>query len=360
MDAAIDTGDTAWMLDGDRAGAADDTGARPLLRRPRALEEHAQHVHDVRSPRSPSRRSPGPRSATRSPSTATGGFIGGLDHAFLQRRRASSRARGTTIPHLRLLRLPGDLLHHHHGPGLGRGGRADALRPVPGLQRRSGRCSSTRSSRTGPSAAAGCSRTAPSTSPAASRSRWRSGFSALAAALVVGARKDYGRQALLPHNAVYVLLGAGLLWFGWFGFNGGSGLLTGDRVSVLAFVNTLLCPGLRAGRRGSCSTCSAVAQGDRDRRGDGDHRRLRRHHPRRPATSAPAWAMALGVARRAAQLRDHRVAPAHAGRRDARRARRPRRRAGSPGSSSSASSRRSRWNGDRPTASSTATPAQLW
>jgi Amt family ammonium transporter len=68
-----------------------------------------------------------------------------------------------------------------------------------------------------------------------------SGFSALAAALVVGARKDYGRQALLPHNAVYVLLGAGLLWFGWFGFNGGSGLSTGHS-SVLAFTNTLLTP----------------------------------------------------------------------------------------------------------------------
>jgi ammonium transporter, Amt family len=68
-----------------------------------------------------------------------------------------------------------------------------------------------------------------------------SGFSALAAALVVGGRKDYGRQALLPHNAVYVLIGAGLLWFGWFGFNGGSGFSTGQP-GVLAFTNTLLCP----------------------------------------------------------------------------------------------------------------------
>jgi ammonium transporter, Amt family len=68
-----------------------------------------------------------------------------------------------------------------------------------------------------------------------------SGFSAFAAAIVVGARKDYGHQALLPHNALFVLLGAGLLWFGWFGFNGGSGFSTGN-ASVLAFVNTLLAP----------------------------------------------------------------------------------------------------------------------
>jgi Amt family ammonium transporter len=68
-----------------------------------------------------------------------------------------------------------------------------------------------------------------------------SGFSALAAALVVRARKDYGRQALLPHNAIYVLLGAGLLWFGWFGFNGGSSFAAGE-VGALAFTNTLLAP----------------------------------------------------------------------------------------------------------------------
>src|SRR4051794_38594153 len=67
-----------------------------------------------------------------------------------------------------------------------------------------------------------------------------SGFSAFAAAIVVGARKDYGRQAVLPHNSVYVLIGAGLLWFGWFGFNGGSGLTASG--ATLAFTNTLLAP----------------------------------------------------------------------------------------------------------------------
>ena len=67
------------------------------------------------------------------------------------------------------------------------------------------------------------------------------GFSALAAAQVVGARKDNGCLALLPHNAVYVLVGAGLLWFGWFGFNGVSGI-GANAAGALAFVNTLLTP----------------------------------------------------------------------------------------------------------------------
>src|SRR5512145_890318 len=42
---------------------------------------------------------------------------------------------------------------------------------------------------------------------------------ALVAAFLIGQRKDYARQAILPHNVPFVLLGAGLLWFGWFGFN---------------------------------------------------------------------------------------------------------------------------------------------
>jgi Amt family ammonium transporter len=67
------------------------------------------------------------------------------------------------------------------------------------------------------------------------------GVSALVAALVLGARKDYGRQAILPHNVPFVLLGAGLLWFGWFGFNGGSAL-GANELAALAFTNTFLAP----------------------------------------------------------------------------------------------------------------------
>jgi Amt family ammonium transporter len=67
------------------------------------------------------------------------------------------------------------------------------------------------------------------------------GISAVVAATVLGVRKDYGRQAILPHNVPFVLLGAGLLWFGWFGFNGGSALAANELAS-LAFANTALAP----------------------------------------------------------------------------------------------------------------------
>src|SRR5688500_8533336 len=64
---------------------------------------------------------------------------------------------------------------------------------------------------------------------------------ALVAAVVVGPRKDYGRHAILPHNVPFTLLGAGLLWFGWFGFNAGSAL-GATPTGALAFVNTMLAP----------------------------------------------------------------------------------------------------------------------
>src|SRR3954467_9565457 len=54
-----------------------------------------------------------------------------------------------------------------------------------------------------------------------------SGVSALVAALVLGRRRGYGRDALEPHDATMTILGAALLWFGWFGFNAGSALTSG-------------------------------------------------------------------------------------------------------------------------------------
>jgi Amt family ammonium transporter len=67
------------------------------------------------------------------------------------------------------------------------------------------------------------------------------GAAALVAALVVGRRSDYGHASILPHNIPTVLLGAGLLWFGWFGFNAGSALVAGP-IAGLAFVTTMLAP----------------------------------------------------------------------------------------------------------------------
>jgi Amt family ammonium transporter len=67
------------------------------------------------------------------------------------------------------------------------------------------------------------------------------GVAALVAALVVGRRKDFKSSALMPHNVPFVLLGAGLLWFGWFGFNAGSALAASPS-AALAFTTTMLAP----------------------------------------------------------------------------------------------------------------------
>jgi ammonium transporter, Amt family len=66
-----------------------------------------------------------------------------------------------------------------------------------------------------------------------------SGMSALALALVLGPRIGFKKDAMRPHNLPFVLLGCGLLWFGWFGFNAGSALAANGMASAV-FLNTLV------------------------------------------------------------------------------------------------------------------------
>ena len=83
------------------------------------------------------------------------------------------------------------------------------------------------------------------------------GVAALVAALVVGRRKDFKSSALMPHNVPFVLLGAGVLWFGWFGFNAGSALTAGTS-AALAFTTTMLAP---AGTLVVWTVLDAIRQG---------------------------------------------------------------------------------------------------
>ncbi|MGL4339745.1 MAG: ammonium transporter [Rhodoglobus sp.] len=67
------------------------------------------------------------------------------------------------------------------------------------------------------------------------------GAAALALALVLGKRVGFAKGINVPHNPPFVLLGAGLLWFGWFGFNAGSELAA-DGTATIAFINTIIAP----------------------------------------------------------------------------------------------------------------------
>jgi Amt family ammonium transporter len=72
-----------------------------------------------------------------------------------------------------------------------------------------------------------------------------SGVSALAIAFVIGSRKGFGKQAMEPHNIPMVVLGAAILWFGWFGFNGGSAVAS-NGLATSAFVVTNTAAGAAA------------------------------------------------------------------------------------------------------------------
>lgn len=68
-----------------------------------------------------------------------------------------------------------------------------------------------------------------------------SGISSLAILTFLGKRRGYGIDSIKPHNVTLTLLGTGLLWFGWFGFNAGSSLAANE-IAALAFITTLVAP----------------------------------------------------------------------------------------------------------------------
>ncbi len=97
------------------------------------------------------------------------------------------------------------------------------------------------------------------------------GAAGLACALVLGKRIGFGKEPLRPHNLTLVMLGAGLLWFGWFGFNAGSAVAAND-FTALAWINTFVAPGaatlgwllverLRDGHATSLGAASGIVAG---------------------------------------------------------------------------------------------------
>ena len=105
------------------------------------------------------------------------------------------------------------------------------------------------------------------------------GVAALVACLVIGPRKGFPKRQFIPHNLPMTLIGTGLLWFGWFGFNGGSALAA-DEIAATAFVATHI-----AGMTGMLTWTLVewyhAGKPTTPGRGLGSHRRAGHHHARR-------------------------------------------------------------------------------
>ena len=308
---------------GDGARPADDAGARPLLRRPRALEEHAQHVHDVHRGARASRSITWVVIGYSLAFDGDGSIIGGLGHAFLQDVTLEPRD-GQTIPHLLFMAFQATFCIVT--TALVSGAVVERMRFGPFLV-----------------------------------------FAALWSVLV---------YAVLAH---WAFGGGWLMEGGTLDFAGGvpvemaSGLLGARGGARRRRAQGLRAPGAPAAQRGLRparrrpavvrlvrlqrrqrpdgerrqrarvrqhadhagvragdvvrARPAARAQGHRDRRGDGDHRRLRRHHAG-GRLHQPRLGDGARRRRGAPELRDHHVASAHARGRDARRARRARHRRG--------------------------------
>ena len=141
-------------------------------------------------------------------------------------------------------RIPDDVRHHHTGADHGRGRRTIQVHAVHHLPR------ALADIRLRPHLPLGLGRWLDRSTRRWGRSaglrRWHGrshqrGIAALVAAVLVGRRR---RPAIEPHNVPYVVLGAGILWFGWFGFNAGSGLVAdGQAVNALLVTNTAAAAG---------------------------------------------------------------------------------------------------------------------
>lgn len=98
-----------------------------------------------------------------------------------------------------------------------------------------------------------------------------SGLTGLVLCLLLGKRRGFGLMSYRPHNVPFVVLGAGLLWFGWFGFNGGSAFAA-DGIAALAFLNTMAAPAaamlswmlverVRTGKATLVGACTGIVAG---------------------------------------------------------------------------------------------------
>src|SRR6266702_2730510 len=220
-------------------GARDGDDRRPgvLLRRAGAAQERPQHHDDERRRARSHQRAVGPcRLLDRV--RARLALVGRPRLAGLPRcgRGSRPRVRGHD-PVAGARDVPADVRDHYAGADLGGDRGADA---VPRLRRVPAAVGDVHLR---PARPLGVGRGRVATEAGGARLRGRHGgahqrgVSALVAARMLGPRRDFKRTAIVPHNVPLVLLGAGLLWFGWFGFNAGSALAA-NGLAAAAFTNT--------------------------------------------------------------------------------------------------------------------------